>query len=254
VAAPGPVFKDHFSGHADTYARYRPDYPASLFAWLAELAPDRDRAWDCATGNGQAAVALAEHFAGVVATDASAPQVRNAFPHPRVRYRVAPAESPGLEPASVSLVTVAQALHWFHIPAFWRQAERALKPGGVLAVWAYALFAVSPEVDAVVLRLYHDVVGPYWPPDRKMIEEGYAGVALPFPEIDAPSFAMEKRWTLADVTGYLRTWSATRRYAEANGHDPVALVEPELAAAWGDPAAARTARWPLILKVGRKPR
>lgn len=245
------VFKDHFSGHAADYARYRPDYPAALFAWLAEIAPARDRAWDCATGNGQAALALAEHFGAVVATDASETQVASAFAHPRVAYRVAPAEASGLEDASVSLITVAQALHWFDIPAFWAEADRVLRPGGVVAVWAYHLFRCTPEVDAVVDRLYSDVVGPYWPPDRKLIEEGYP-ITLPFPRVEPPPFEMTKRWTLDDLTGYLRTWSSSRRYFEAKGADPVALVAPELEAAWGDPAEARELRWPLLLHVGRK--
>lgn len=244
------TFKDHFSAHADAYARYRPDYPPALFAWLAESAPSRGRAWDCATGSGQAAVALAEHFAEVIATDASEKQVRSAFPHPRVAYRVAPAEQSGIEDASVDAITVAQAVHWFDIPAFYREAERVLKPGGVLAVWAYAVFASTPEIDRVVDRLYRDIVGPYWPPDRGMIERGYEEVRLPFDPVDPPPFAMEKDWTLDDAIGYLGTWSATRGYIAAQGHDPVALVRDELAAAWG--GGARRVRWPLYLKVARK--
>lgn len=246
-----PAFKDHFSGHADAYARHRPDYPAELFAWLASVAPDRRAAWDCATGNGQAAVALAGHFAEVTATDASDEQVRNARPHPRVRYAVAPAERSNLPDASVALITVAQALHWFDLPAFFAEAGRVLRPGGVLAVWAYALFNATPEIDAVVTRIYRDIVGPYWPPDRKVIETGYAGIDLPFDAIDAPPFWMEKRWTADDALGYIGTWSATRGYVKARGHDPVTLIAADLAAAWGP--GERVIRWPLILKAARKP-
>ncbi|HEU4452300.1 MAG TPA: class I SAM-dependent methyltransferase [Longimicrobium sp.] len=245
-----PAFKDHFSRHADAYARYRPDYPAALFAWLARLAPKTNRAWDCATGSGQAAAALAEHFAEVVATDASEEQVRNARPHPRVEYRTAPAERSGLEDGSVDLITVAQALHWFDLPAFYAEADRVLVPGGALAVWAYELFRATPEIDAAVNRLYRDIVGPYWPPDRKVIETGYAGIELPFERVEAPPFWMEKRWSADDAAGYLGTWSATRRYVEANGHDPVPLIADELAAAWGP--GERIVRWPLILLVSRK--
>lgn len=243
-------FKDHFSGHADAYARYRPDYPPALFAWLASVAPDRERAWDCATGNGQAAVTLAEHFGEVIATDASEKQVRNAFPHPRVSYRVAPAEVSGIEGGSVALVTVAQALHWFDIPAFYAEAGRVLRPGGVLAAWAYDVFRSTPAVDRIVDHLYRNVVGPYWPPDRKMIESGYREVVLPFEPVEAPPFAMEKPWTADDVLGYLRTWSVTRGFMEAQGYDPVATIADDLRRAWGD--GAITVRWPLYLKVGRK--
>jgi len=247
---PEAGFKDHFSAHADAYARYRPDYPPALFAWLAETAPTRSRAWDCATGSGQAAVALAEHFAEVVATDASEKQVRSAHPHPRVTYRVAPAEDSGIEAASIDLITVAQAVHWFDIPAFYREAERVLKPGGVLAVWAYAVFASTPEVDRVVDRLYRDIVGPFWPPDRGMIERGYDEVVLPFDPVSPLPFAMEKDWTAADAIGYLGTWSATRGYIQAHGQDPVDLVRDELVRAWGD--GTQRVRWPLYLKVARK--
>jgi len=247
---PEAGFKDHFSAHADAYARYRPDYPPALFAWLAEIAPARERAWDCATGSGQAAVALAEHFAEVVATDASEKQIRSAFPHPRIAYRVAPAEASGIERASVDAITVAQAVHWFDIPAFYREAERVLKPGGVLAVWAYAVFASTPEIDRVVDHLYRDVVGPFWPPDRGMIERGYEEVVLPFDHVDAPPFAMEKPWTAEDALGYLGTWSATRGFIEAHGYDPVATIRDDLVRAWG--GGAVTVRWPLYLKVARK--
>lgn len=245
------TFRDHFSGHAEVYARYRPDYPDALFDWLADAAPDRARAWDCATGNGQAAVALADRFGEVVATDASEKQIRSAFSHPRVRYRVAPAERSGLANASVSLVTVAQALHWFDLPAFYAEADRVLKPGGVLAVWAYELFTASEEVDRVVHHLYKGIVGPYWPPERKAIEHGYAGYTLPFEPVDAPPFAMEKRWTADDALGYLRTWSAVARYVDAHGADPVLQVADDLRSAWGD--GPRDIRWPLILLVSRKP-
>lgn len=253
MSTPPPVatFKDHFSGHAGIYARYRPTYPAALFAWLAELAPDRRRAWDCGTGNGQAAVALAEHFGEVIATEPSETQVASAFPHPRVTYRVAPAEDAGVEPASVSLVTVAQAAHWFDLPAFWREAERALVPGGVIALWGYELMSASPEVDAVVHRLYVDIVGPYWPPERRLIETEYRTIDLPFDEIAAPPFHMEQRWTLTELAGYLRTWSAVKRYEQAHQRDPVSLVENDLAEAWGEDGE-KTIRFPLFFRVGRK--
>lgn len=244
------AFSDHFSGHADLYARYRPDYPDALLDWLAEAAPGRERAWDCATGNGQAAVALAARFAGVVATDASAEQVGNAFLHPRVEYRVAPAEASGLEAESVDLVTVAQAVHWFDVPAFFAEARRVLRPRGLLAVWAYGVFALSPEVDRVVHRLDCDVVGPYWPPERKAIKEKYCGYTLPFLPVDAPPFEMEKRWTADDALGYLRTWSAVQRYARVHGEDPVEGIADELRRAWGE--GVREFRWPLVLLIGRK--
>lgn len=244
-------FSDHFSGHADAYARFRPGYPDSLFVWLAQQAPARERAWDCATGNGQAARALARHFEAVVATDASARQIENAGPDPRVRYRVAPAEASGLEDASVDLVTVAQALHWFDLPGFWAEARRVLRPGGVIAAWCYQLARITPEVDAVVDRLYRDIVGEYWPLGRRRVELGYGDLEFPFDEMDVPPFEMSADWTLEHLVGYLGTWSAAQRYASARGRDPVDEVRPDLAEAWGDAGQARRVSWPLDLRVGR---
>src|SRR5262249_61963053 len=96
-------FKDHFSGHSEHYARFRPTYPPALFDVLSALAPRRDRCWDAGTGSGQAAVGLAGRFGEVVATDASSEQIAHARSHPRVTYRVAPAGRSGLPDRSAEL-------------------------------------------------------------------------------------------------------------------------------------------------------
>ncbi|MGH8224981.1 MAG: class I SAM-dependent methyltransferase [Gammaproteobacteria bacterium] len=244
-------FKDHFSGHAAAYAEARPGYPPELFAWLADEAPKRECAWDCATGNGQAARALAEHFARVIATDASAEQVANAHPHPRIAYRVAPAESPDLEPQSVDLVTVAQAVHWFDRPRFYAAARKALVPDGLIALWSYDLLTIVPAIDAVISNFYDgSLIGPYWPPERRLVDERYATLDFPFEEIAAPDFHMRQSWTLAQVLAYLGTWSGAQRYRRAEGRDPVATIVPELQRLWGD-TPQREVSWPLYLRAGR---
>ena len=243
-----PGFKDHFSAQSAAYARHRPHYPRELFEYLAGLA-GRRLAWDCATGNGQAAVALAEHFDHVIATDASEAQINAAIAHPDVSYRVAKAEDSGLRDGSVDLVTVAQALHWFDTGRFFAEASRVLVPGGCVAAWCYQLCTISPECDAVVGRLYTDIVGPYWLPERRLLDERYAGIEFPGSAIEAPAFEMSTQWTADDMLGYLRTWSARQRYQQQHGEDPIALIEDDLRRAWG--AAPQIARWPLTVRVAR---
>jgi len=244
-------FCDHFSGHASEYAKYRPSYPVELFRWLAGVSPSTAFAWDCACGNGQAAVALATYFDHVIATDASENQIANAIPADKVEYRVAAAEQSGLENNSVDLIAVAQALHWFDLDAFFDEARRVLRPGGALAVWSYGLTTVNPEVDAIVHHLYNDLVGPYWPMERRLVETGYAAIPFPFREVGAPAFAMQAEWTPGELGGYLRTWSAVKRYHADTGNDPVSEVEPALINAWGELQSRKTIRWPLNLRVGR---
>jgi SAM-dependent methyltransferase len=244
-------FRDYFSAQAAAYSDFRPRYPDTLFAHLATLAPARDAAWDCATGNGQAALGLAAHFHRVVATDMSAAQLANAFADPRVVYARMPAECAALARRSMQLVTVAQALHWLDRGRFYAEARRVLVPEGVLALWCYDLVRIAPPVDALVDRFYTEIVGPYWAPERRIVEDHYRSVEFPFDELTMPSFVIEERWTRPRLAGYLRTWSATRELVRREGRDPVAEIEPALAERWPDEREAKVARWPLHFRVGR---
>ncbi len=246
----GLEFKDHFSAHAAAYADARPHYPDELFAWLATLTASHDSAWDCGTGNGQAALDLASHYRQVIATDPSKQQIESAFPHPRVHYRVAPAESPGLEAHSVDLVSVAQALHWFDRPKFYQQVKKALKPGGAVAVWCYGLCHIEPAIDECVRVFYAGETGPYWPPERGLIDEGYRSIEFPFAEVAPPALRMQQRWTLDQFLAYLRTWSAVQKYLKALGRDPVQALAAELRHLWTPPHALKTVHWPLHIRAG----
>ena len=244
-------FKDHFSASADAYARHRPHYPHDLFAYLADIAPGHARAWDCGTGNGQAASVLAEFFHDVLASDASASQISQAAPHPRVHYRVATAQDSGLAPQCVDLVTVAQALHWFDLAAFYAEVRRVLVAGGVLAAWCYGLFRTNPAIDAIIDAYNREFLAAYWPAERRYIDEAYTAIDFPYRREATPIFQMTATWRLDDVLGYLQTWSAATRYAKATGQDPLDHIRPAIADAWGDASSVRQIVWPIHLLIGR---
>jgi len=244
-------FKDYFSGVSASYRDFRPRYPVALFQHLAEAAPDRTLAWDVATGNGQAAGRLAEFFQRVVATDASADQIRNAEPADKVEYRVEAAETSGFDDGSVDLVTVAQALHWFDRPAFEREVRRVARRGAILAVWSYGILESTPAIDAVIDSLYNGILGDYWTPERRIVERGYRDIAFDFEPLECPAFAMRAHWTADHMLGYLSTWSAAKRYEQSQGKDPVEMISGSLRAAWGDPGTAIEISWPLAVRTWR---
>ena len=244
------TFKDHFSKQAADYAKFRPRYPQKLFEYLGSIAPNRGLAWDCGTGNGQAAVGLATVFDHVIATDASEKQIANAQPHEHVEYRVAAAENSSIKSGIIDLIMVAQALHWFDLDRFYAEARRVLKPNGVLAASAYKFFHITPAIDEVVNRRYYEeVVGAFWPPERMLVEK-FEELPFPFAEIETPSFEMIAQWHLEHLVGYLRSWSATQRFIAANERDPVTEIDDNLRDAWGDAEQTRKVVWPLILRVG----
>jgi SAM-dependent methyltransferase len=243
---------DHFSVIAASYAEYRPSYPPELATYLAGIAPGRSLAWDCGTGSGQAAVLLAEAFDRVVATDLSAAQLAHATRHPKVEYRAAPERASGLAAASCDLVTVAQAAHWFDLPAYYAEVDRVLVPGGILAIWGYAVIHVSPAIDPVITAFEYQRVGTYWPPGRELATSQYRTLPFPYPRLGTPSFVMSRRWTVDEFLGYMGSWSAVARGRQAEGRDPLEDVAGDLAALWGP--EPRDVRWPLHLLVGRRPR
>ena len=228
------TFKDLFSERPDAYARYRPTYPAAAFAWLAAQTPGTRLAVDVGTGNGQAAVALAAHFARVLGLDPSEAQLTNARAHPRVEYRPSRAEQLAADDASADALFVAQALHWFQHDAFFAEAGRVLVPGGVLAV----------------MELYQGYLDAYSEPERKMVETRYRTIDFPFPELSVPSFDLRAAWSFEDLVGYLGTWSPLKRFRSERGFDPLEAIVPKLRVAWGD-AAERTVVWPFTVRAFR---
>ncbi len=242
---------DHFSVIARTYASFRPRYPRALFDFVASIVDRHRLAWDCGAGNGQATVDLAERFEKVIGTDSSAEQLAKAPAHPKIEWLVAPAESVPIATGSVDLTTVAQALHWFDHDRFYAEVTRVSAPGAAIAAWTYAPPRMDGDVGRAIKRLMYETLGENWPPERQYVEQEYRTIPFPFPRLESPRLELVEHWTLDQVAGYARSWSATALYVAAHGADPVVELERELRAIWGDPAERRTITWPLILLTGR---
>lgn len=246
----GMGVKDLFSGHAADYASFRPHYPGGLVKHLASLCSYRGVAWDCATGNGQLAIQLEKYFNLVCATDISASQISQAPARGGIHYSVQPAEATDFPDHFFDLITVGQAIHWLDLNAFYTEAKRVLKPGGVIAVIGYKLCRVNAEIDQWLDRFYFDIVGSYWEPERKIIDSGYASIEFPFERIQIPDYRMVAQWNIDQFAGYLRTWSACKKYQAEKGSDPVALHENSLRSLWPAGSVCEV-NFPMLLRIGR---
>ncbi len=241
----------HFSAVSADYARHRPSYPPALASALAALAPARRLALDVGCGSGQLARLLAEHFDQVLASDSSAEQIAKAKPHARIAYRREPAGKSSAEAGRVDLVTVAQAAHWFDLPVFYDEVRRIAAPGAAIALISYGVMLVDGDIDARFQRFYWREIAPFWPPERKHVESGYRDLAFPFAALGVPALAIERDWTLADLLGYLRTWSAVGAARKAGRGDVVERFEADLADIWGDAERRRRVSWPVAVRAGR---
>jgi len=244
-------FRDYFSSQSKEYAQHRPSYPESMFDYLASLAPGRELAWDCGTGNGQAALALTNNFRKVVATDASAAQIENAFPHEKVTYRVEQAENTTIPSHTVDLITVGTAVHWFDFDAFYTEVRRVGKQDSILAVWTYHFPVIEPEIDLWLENFYRVTLEGYWPEQIRFLEQRYQTLPFPFEEIQPPRFEMEAEWGLSDLIGFITSWSAVRKLMEAQGEAPFEEQVEKLEAIWREKSKKYAIRWPLHFRIGK---
>ena len=240
------------AGRAQSYAEFRPEYPAALYDFLLQLVPSRELAWDCGTGIGQAAPVLARHFVRVVVTGISAEQIRHAAAPANVRFQLAAADTAHqFTRASVDLVTVAQAAHWFETGSFYEAASAALRPNGIIAIWGYGFCSISPEIDAILHPYGREFLTPYWSERSTIALEGYRQLPFPFARVATPHFQMTTTWSLPQLRGYLDSWSATQAYKVRVGRDPFEAIEASLISAWGDPTRSHQIAWDLTVLIGR---
>lgn len=246
------LFKDHFSHDSESYSNYRPKYPGELFSFLAKLCPARKTAWDCGTGNGQAAIGLAPYFSKIIATDASGEQIGKAAKHDNIEYRIARAEESFIPDNLIDLVTVAQAVHWFDQKLFFKEVNRVLKQNGILAVWTYNLLSINKDIDKIIHKFYYETINQYWPPERNHVENNYSDISFPLCPINTGSFSMSEAWEFNQLIGYLNTWSAVKVYKHKLNKEPIQLIANDLADAWGLPETKQNVSWQLTIKVWKK--
>ncbi|MBL7049749.1 MAG: methyltransferase domain-containing protein [Nitrospira sp.] len=246
------VFKDYFSDVSKNYKIFRPEYPAELFEYIVSLVENNEIVWDCATGTGQTAKRLVKYFQKIIASDPSSSQISNAERADGIEYFVATAEQSNLGSATMDLITVSQALHWFCINDFFKEAERILKPGGILAVWSYNLLYMTPAIDELIQTFYYRTLGDYWPKERLLVANAYSDIEFPLQEITVPVFQMKAEWNLNELLGYISTWSAIKKFESVNKVSPMNDLHTRMSKVWGNPAEKVPVNWPLTLQIRRK--
>jgi SAM-dependent methyltransferase len=243
--------RNWFDDGGNAYARFRPDYPAALSLFLAQSSPSLDAALDVGCGNGQLTRQLAAHFVGVFGVDRSADQIAHALPHERVEYRVAAAENLGEFNRRFSLITAAQAAHWFDLPRFYEEVRRVSAPGAILALLSYGVPVLDAALNERFLTFYQQEIGPYWPPERRLVDAGYRELPFPFSERTPPVMTIEREWDIDAFLGYILTWSSVRRSRDVPSQDAMLMrFESDLRSLWGRDGERRTVAWPVNIRVG----
>lgn len=243
--------KDNFSKQADLYAKYRPEYPNELYDFILSRCKERSRAWDCATGSGQVAKELSNHFENIEATDISQKQLDNAYLAHNIHYSISKAESTNFPDSHFDLITVGQALHWFNFEAFFNEVKRVLKPSGTLTVWGYNNMLINPEIDEINLDFYQNITGSYWDEERKHIDNHYSDIYFPFRKIESKPFEITKEWDLPTLEGFFKTWSAVQHFINKEGYSPVPKLIDQFRTIWNE-GEIKVVRFPIFLKLMKK--
>lgn len=243
--------KDLFSEQSKIYARFRPTYPQELVEYILQFVEERKCAWDCATGNGQAAKVLADYFETVEASDISEAQINNAVRKPNIQYHICPAEQTTFADNSFDLITVAQAYHWLNWKKFHDEATRVGKPNAVVAVWAYYLMSTNDEnLNKLIRYFYKDITGPYWDYERRYVDDGYASAEFNYELLPSKKFEIKFNWSKEQLEGYFQSWSSVQKYVKTNNNNPIDLIKNDLDTIWNT-TEEKEVRFPIFLRIGR---
>ncbi len=240
--------KDNFSEQSAEYAQFRPGYPKEVFQFIKDRLSAFENAWDCGTGNGQVAFELSDFFERVEATDISEQQLKNARAINNVHYSLQPAEKTDFPPNNFDLIISAQAAHWFDLEKFYTEIRRCLKSDGLIVLMGYGLFYSNAATNKIIAHFYKDIIGPYWDPERRHLDQAYKSFDFSFKEIRTPEFLQEYSWKIEHLLGYLRTWSAVKHYEREQQKDPVSLIEDPLRESFG---SENNVFFPIFMRMGK---
>ena len=243
--------KDLFSNQANEYAKYRPTYPIELFEYILSFVENKIIAWDCATGNGQAAGALSRYFEKVIATDISEAQLQNVIQKDNISYQISQAEKTTFPDNSFDLVTAATAYHWFDHKAFYKEATRVGKNRCVVAIWTYTTLISNDEnLNKLYQHFYQKIIKAYWEPERKYVDEKYETVDFDFSPLPSKIFYSDYHWTKEQFKGYIETWSAVQKYKKLNGESPLLQIAEVLDQTWPN-NEIKVISFSIHLRIGR---
>lgn len=245
-----------FSDKSELYQAARPNYPDSIYAFLAQQCQATELVWDSACGNGQAAIGLAGYFDQVFASDVSQQQIQSAVQHANINYQVGPSEKSILNDQSADLVCVAQALHWFDFEKFWPEVDRVLKPNGVFATWGYNFPIWGDVLEPLIQTQILDIIAPYWAQHNKLLWNHYRDIDLPFTKLEAPKFSMTANWNLYQLFDLIHTFSATRRCMDEQGDEFFKNAFSDAHHLWteelGDPRQSLTFELDFVFHASKK--
>ncbi len=187
----------------------------------------------------------------MIGLDPSADQLAHATKHAHVDYIQSPAEKLPLPDNQADLVTAAQAAHWFDLPKFYSEAKRISHADAHIALVSYGVMQFDRDIEARFQKFYWQDIAPYWPPERRLVDEGYKTIDFPFQEINAPKISIRKTWNLEETLGYISTWSAVRKLREEGKTEILLTFSEELTRLWGSPERTREVSWPVNMRVGK---
>lgn len=221
-----------FNMDSNHYFKNRPRYPKELYQLIHKSSKDHQIAWDCACGNGQAAIDLVPYFSRIEATDINENQLKHSFQHEKISYSLQKSEKTNFPSRYFDAVCAAQCLHWFDLEEYFIEVKRVLKKQGLFACWGYSFFQIEDTLDAIIDSTLLKVIDPYWSENNRILHRRYADVRFPFKPIHGPEIRMTMNWDLNQFTSYLETWSAVKLYHERTSDSLIENVRQMLKKHW----------------------